>query len=102
MCSLVLQGHQKRGSAINVPLSVLSIVWFYERTLYGDFFVKRNFSRCCVPRFPEGPGSRKLRDISLESQPCIRSIQSWIGTMMQSYASRVWLQSGESILLTAI
>ena len=46
MCSLVLQGHQKRGSAINVPLSVLSIVWFYERTLYGDFFVKRNFSRC--------------------------------------------------------
>ena len=35
---------------------------------------------------------------SLESQPCIRSIQSWIGTMMQSYASRVWLQSGGPIL----
>ena len=43
-------------------------MWFYERTLYGDFFVKRNFSRSCVPRFPEGPGSRKPRDISLESQ----------------------------------
>ena len=39
---------------------------------------------------------------SLESQPCIRSIQSWIGTMMQSYASRVWLQSGGPILLTGI
>ena len=42
------------------------------------------------------------RVTSLESQPCIRSIQSWIGTMMQSYASRVWLQSGGPILLTGI
>ena len=38
----------------------------------------------------------------LESQPCVRSIQSWIGTMMQSYASRVWLQSCVPILPTGI
>ena len=42
------------------------------------------------------------RVTSLESQPCIRSIQSWIGTMTQSYASRVWLQSGGPILSVGI
>ena len=42
------------------------------------------------------------RVTSLESQPCIRSIQSWNGTMMQSYASRVWLQSGGPILPTGV
>ena len=36
------------------------------------------------------------------SQPCIRSIQDWIETMMQSYASRGWLQSGGPILPTGI
>ena len=54
----------------------------------------------CVPRFSEGPGSL-YRVTPLGTQLCIRSIQSWIGTMMQSYASRVWLQSGGPIFQPA-
>ena len=62
----------------------------------------------CQPRFSSlflslkkvrGPINRVT---PLESNPCIRSIQPGIGTMTQSYASRVWLQSGGLILLIGI
>ena len=69
------------------------LVWVFLSTAF--------FSACLFLSLRKVRGAVN-RVTSLGSQPCIRSIQSWIGTMMQSYASRVWLQSGGPILLTGI
>ena len=75
---------------------------YEEATPTHSVFMLR--SRCqsqfvnSVSQFTRGATSHR-RMTPLASHPCIRSIQSWIGTMMHSYALAIWLRSGGSILL---